>query len=44
MTEKLSELFGIDVFNDTVMMERLPKKTYEALKKPLRMGRILILP
>lgn len=38
MSEKLSELFGIDVFNDSVMMERLPKKTYEALKKTIENG------
>jgi len=38
MSEKLSELFGIDVFNDATMMERLPKKTYEALKKTIENG------
>jgi len=38
MSEKLSELFGIDVFNDSIMMERLPKKTYEALKKTIENG------
>lgn len=28
------ELFGSLVFNDAVMKERLPKDTYNALKKP----------
>lgn len=38
MTEKLSEIFGTDVFNDVTMMERLPKKTYAALKKTIQNG------
>lgn len=38
MTMRLSELFGIDVFNESIMMERLPKKTYEALKKTIENG------
>lgn len=29
----LTELFGSNVFNDSVMKERLPKATYKALKK-----------
>ena len=35
MSEKLnvSKIFGEDVFNDTVMKERLPKKVYEELSK-----------
>lgn len=38
MSEKLTELFGTDVFNDATMKERLPKKTYAALKKTLENG------
>jgi glutamine synthetase len=38
MSEKLSELFGTDVFNDSTMIEKLPKKTYEALKKTIENG------
>lgn len=38
MSEKLTELFGIDVFNDSIMMAKLPKKTYEALKKTIENG------
>lgn len=38
MEEKLTEYFGIDVFNETVMAERLPKKTFVALKKTMENG------
>ncbi len=38
MSEKLTELFGMDVFNEATMIERLPKKTYAALKKTLENG------
>jgi glutamine synthetase len=38
MSEKLTELFGHDVFNEARMIERLPKKTYAALKKTLENG------
>jgi glutamine synthetase len=38
MSEKLTELFGSDVFNDATMVERLPKKTYAALKKTIENG------
>ncbi len=38
MSEKLTELFGTDVFNEATMIERLPKKTYAALKKTLENG------
>ncbi len=38
MTGKLTEIFGIDVFNDATMVERLPKKTYVALKKTIENG------
>ena len=30
---KITEIFGSKVFNDHVMRARLPKDTYEALKK-----------
>ena len=37
MTEKMNvaKIFGENVFNDKVMQERLPKKVYKALRKPL---------
>jgi glutamine synthetase len=35
---KLSEMFGSMVFNDTVMKERLPKDIYKALKKTIAKG------
>lgn len=38
MAEKISEIFGTDVFNDATMIERLPKKTYAALKKTIENG------
>jgi len=38
MSEKLTELFGSNVFNEAVMIERLPKKTFTALKKTLENG------
>lgn len=34
----LSEIFGSNVFNDSVMRERLPKATYKALKKTIDEG------
>jgi len=38
MVEKLTEIFGSDVFDDVTMKERLPKKTYQALKKTIENG------
>ncbi len=35
------EMFGCMVFNDTVMRERLPKETYNALKKTMKDGKSL---
>ena len=35
---KVSEIFGEDVFNDSVMQERLPKKVYRELKKTIEEG------
>ena len=35
---KISELFGSMVFNDAVMREKLPKKTYDSLKKTIKSG------
>ncbi len=34
----VSKIFGEDVFNDTVMKERLPKKVYEELRKVIDEG------
>ncbi len=34
----IDSLFAIDVFDDAVMQERLPKKTYEALKATIKEG------
>ncbi len=34
----LSEIFGSNVFNDSVMRERLPKATYKALRKTMDEG------
>ena len=31
----VADIFGEDVFNDTVMQERLPKKVYKALKNQM---------
>ena len=31
--ERIREKCGSEVFNDSVMKERLPKETYKALKK-----------
>lgn len=40
MSEKInvSEIFGENVFNDTVMRERLPKDVYKSLKKTIETG------
>lgn len=38
MSEKLTDVFGIDVFSDAVMVERLPKRIYSALKKTIDEG------
>lgn len=37
----ISEMFGEQVFNDTVMQERLPKKIYKELKKTIAQGKEL---
>lgn len=41
MKDKITELFGIDVFNDRVMSERLPEDIYERLRRTREMGRSL---
>ena len=41
MEDKITSLFGIDVFNDKVMKERLPAEVYERLKKTIEMGKSL---
>lgn len=38
MAMKLTEIFGIDVFNEALMKERLPKDTFKALKKVMDNG------
>ena len=40
---KVAEIFGQDVFNDSVMEERLPKKVYKELKKTIEEGKELSL-
>lgn len=37
----VAAVFGEDVFNDTVMQERLPKKVYKDLKKAIGEGKEL---
>ncbi len=37
----VEEIFGINVFNDSVMRQRLPKETYRALHKTIDEGRRL---
>ena len=38
---KVTEIFGEDVFNDTIMQERLPKKIYKELKRTIEEGKEL---
>lgn len=37
----VADIFGEDVFNDTVMQARLPKKVYKDLKKTIEEGKEL---
>ena len=37
----VDEIFGINVFNDSVMRKRLPKETYKTLHKTIDQGRRL---
>ncbi len=37
----ISEIFGENVFNDSVMEQRLPKKIYRELKQTIREGKEL---
>ena len=37
----ISEFFGSQVFNDSIMKARLPKETYKALKKTINDGKML---
>ena len=37
----VADIFGEDVFNDTVMQERLPKKVYKDLKRTIEEGKEL---
>ena len=36
--ERLTDIFGIDVFNETVMRERLPEEAFFAWKKAMEDG------
>lgn len=38
MAEKVTDIFGVDVFNEAVMKERLPKVTFRAWKKTMENG------
>ena len=38
---KVIEMFGINVFNDEVMRQRLPRETYQALHRTIDNGRRL---
>ncbi len=35
MSDKVTEIFGLNVFSDEVMRERLPKNIYKAFQKVL---------
>ena len=37
--DKINELFGINVFNDSVMKERLPEEVYKVLKSTMKEGK-----
>ena len=37
--KNINELFGSNVFNDSVMKERLPKETYDLLKNAISEGK-----
>ena len=37
--DKVSEIFGINVFNDSVMKERLPEDVYKILKSTIKEGK-----
>ena len=39
--DKITDYFGCNVFNDTVMKEYLPEDTYKALKKTIEQGKTL---
>ena len=37
----VADIFGEDLFNDTVMQQRLPKKVYKKLKETIEEGKEL---
>ena len=39
--DRVSELFGINVFNDSVMKERLPEDVYKILKSTIKEGKTI---
>lgn len=38
MAARVTDIFGIDVFNENIMRERLPKETFRALMKTIESG------
>ena len=40
-TFNVADIFGEDVFNDSAMQERLPKKVYKDLKRTIEEGKEL---
>ncbi len=41
MEDRITSIFGADVFSDKVMSERLPEDVYKSLKRTISMGRSL---
>ena len=37
----INEIFASNVFNDSVMQQRLPKETYKSLQRTIKDGRSL---
>ena len=38
----IPEIFGIDVFDENVMQQRLPKSVYKSLKKTIQSSRSIL--
>ncbi|MEG2117879.1 MAG: glutamine synthetase III, partial [Clostridia bacterium] len=41
MSNHIEEIFGINVFSDKIMRERLPDEAYKSLKKTIENGKTL---
>ncbi|HAU87113.1 MAG TPA: glutamine synthetase type III [Lachnospiraceae bacterium] len=41
MKENIKDIYGLNVFDDATMQERLPKKAYDSLKKTMNEGKTL---